>query len=77
MTIQEMWKSLIEAEATEDLESEVLLGAAFAELASRGWIELNESGKEIVKIAEAALREAYKEVSDGDAEDEFDEDEDE
>ncbi len=77
MTIQEMWKSLIEAEATEDLESEVLLEAAFAELASRGWIELNESGKAIVKIAEAALREAYKEVSDGDAEDEFDEDEDE
>jgi hypothetical protein len=66
VSIQEMWKALKESEATEDLASETLLGAAYAEMASRGWIELNESGKEIVNIAEAALREAYEEVFDGD-----------
>jgi hypothetical protein len=68
-----MWKALIDAEATEDLEPEAILGAAYAELASRGWIELGESGKDIVKNAEAALREAYEGVSDGDDEHELDE----
>ncbi|MFM1787194.1 MAG: hypothetical protein RL228_1144 [Actinomycetota bacterium] len=70
-----LWQTVVENEVAEDVESDTVFGALYAELALRNVVELTPSGIEKVKASHTTLSELAADLDQVDEEDE-EEDED-
>lgn len=64
------WQTVVMNEAAEDVETDTVYGALYAELALRNVVELTPSGIEKVQAAHAALSELAADLDEGDQDDE-------
>ena len=70
-----LWQTVVENEVAEDVESDTVFGALYAELALRNVVELTPSGIEKVKAAHTALSELAADLDEVDEDDDDDEEE--